>query len=330
MSHFLVTAEIGSGGTAKVYRAVDERLGRPVALKVLSPDAASRCGCERLVREARSASALNHPNIVTIYEIGSADGLDFIAMELVEGLPLRLAIPPDGAVLGQAVGWGLQIAEALVCAHGHGIVHRDLKPANLMITPGGQVKILDFGLARRMTAAGACSPDSTEALTIQGSLLGTPRYMSPEQAQGRPVDARSDLFSLGCILYETLTGHPPFRGDNLAQILAALLRDEPEPLARVRPDLPLEMGRIVSKALEKDLAYRYQHAADLATDLRRLRRETLAGTVRRPPARPLHRRPWLAGAAGVTGLSLLIGACTLRGSGRPLRARLRLSGRASR
>lgn len=297
LSHYEVLEKIGEGGMGVVYRARDVRLDRPVAIKILPAgfvqDAERKW---RFEREARTASALNHPHIVTIYDIGEADGVDFIAMEYVKGRPLDARIPPGGLPLETALDWAVQAAEALAAAHEAGIVHRDLKPGNIFVSDSGQVKVLDFGLAKLVeTATPPPPPGSSELATAtglpatpatgvspqtrRGVIIGTPAYMSPEQAQGKPVDARSDVFSFGAVLYEMLGARRPFEGDSELTTLAAILRDVPRPLRSIRRDVPKSLERIVSRCLEKKPEDRYSSAAELAGDLR-AQRGPAAGTSR--------------------------------------------------
>jgi serine/threonine protein kinase/Tol biopolymer transport system component len=285
LGHFRVTEAIGAGGMGVVYKATDLRLRRTVALKVLPPELAldpARRG--RLLAEARAASALNHPNIVTVHEIDSADATDFIAMEYLDGRPLDRLIGAEGLPVAEALAYAAQIAAALTAAHARGVVHRDLKPANVIVTPQGQVKVVDFGLAKLLPGAPLDSEaptDTAAARTAEGSLAGTVAYMSPEQAQGRPIDERSDLFSLGVILFEMVTGRRPFQGDSLAALLSSILRDEPPPVRTLRPGLPPELEAVLAKALAKKIERRYASAAELASDLERLRRA--AATAARVP-----------------------------------------------
>src|SRR5690348_10059338 len=251
-----------------VYRAKDLKLGRDVALKFLPEDLTrDLAAVERFEREARLAAAINHPNICTVYEVGEFNGSPFLAMELLEGETLKHHIKSKPVPLDTLLDWTIQIAEGLDAAHARGIVHRDMKPANLFITNTGQAKILDFGLAklrsrRKTPVAGASDYTLTAVLTDPGGTLGTPAYMSPEQARGDQLDARSDLFSLGVVLYEMATGKLPFKGNSAATIIAAVLRDSPQPAVQLNPELPPELGRIITKALEKDPDTRYQTAAD--------------------------------------------------------------------
>src|SRR5882672_4759682 len=248
-----ILAPLGAGGMGEVYRARDTRLGRDVALKVL-PDAVARDPdrLARFEREARTVAGLNHPNIVVLHSIEQEDGVRFITMELVEGERLDRYVVPKGLPLSRVLELSIPLAEALVAAHEKGVVHRDLKPANVMVTREGRVKVLDFGLAK--VAGGgplAQSVTLTATLSSDGQMIGTVPYMAPEQIRGQSVDARSDLFSLGIILYELAAGRRPFGGATSADVCSSILRDAPEPLTRVRADLPDGLERVVSRCLEK-------------------------------------------------------------------------------
>ena len=275
-----VVETLGAGGMGEVYRALDRRLGRSVALKVLPSQVAQDDDrTRRFIGEARAASALNHPNVAVIYDVGESDGISFIAMELVEGLTLAERIAGAPIAGPDIVAIALQMVDALEAAHAQGITHRDIKPANLMLTSRGQVKVLDFGLAKEAAPSVARDGATVAAQTATGIVMGTIDYMSPEQARGEPVDQRSDLFSVGVVLYQMSTSRLPFAGSSVAETVGHLLHAQPEAITDPNRNVPAELDRIVRKCLEKDVERRYQSARDLLVDLRNLKRDSDANAV---------------------------------------------------
>jgi serine/threonine protein kinase len=277
-----IIEKIGKGGMDEVYRARDTRLDRDVALKILPEDAADPDRLKRFEREAKAVAALKHPNIVTIHSVDEIDGRSFLTMELVDGMTLSALIPSGGLPLERFFELAIPLSEALVAAHTKGITHRDLKPSNVMVDADGTLKVLDFGLAKLLA-----EPDSSEDDTVvgqdsvagEGRVLGTVYYMSPEQAEAKPLDQRSDIFSLGVVLYEMATGKRPFRGDTPISTISSILKETPAPVTDVRDNLPRHLARMVNRCLEKNPDKRFQTARDVANELEGLQKEVESGDI---------------------------------------------------
>jgi serine/threonine protein kinase len=304
ISHYSILEKLGEGGMGVVYKARDTHLDRLVAVKVLRAEkVADPERKQRFVKEAKAASSLNHPNIITIYDIGQAEGVDFISMECVNGKTLDQLIPRRGMRLNEALKCAVQIADALARAHSAGIVHRDLKPGNIMVNEHGLVKVLDFGLAKLTEATPTGEDDTTRTMrptTEEGKIVGTVAYMSPEQAEGKKVDARSDIFSFGSVLYEMVTGEKAFQGDTKASTLAAILKDNPRPASKLVDGLPREVERLISRCLRKEFNQRSQHMDDVKIALQELKEESdsgVLGTAGAAGPNPRRRLHWVLSAA---------------------------------
>jgi len=310
LGHYEILALIGSGGMGEVYRALDQRLGRSVALKVLPVEAAGDEGRRaRFEREARAVAALRHPGIVTVHSIEEAGGVLFLTMELVDGKSLEDLLSRTGLPIDKLLKIAIPLADAVSAAHEHGITHRDLKPANIMVDAGGRVRILDFGLAKLRDGSplGDRDTETNRSLTGEGRIVGTVSYMSPEQAEGGPIDHRSDLFSLGVVFYRLSTGERPFTGDSVVSVLSSILKDTPKPVTDLNPRLPREFGRIVRRCLAKDPEHRYQTAKDLRNDLEELARDVASGEASAmTPVRRASPLTWGMWGAGLFVLAALL------------------------
>ena len=315
LGHYKILDKLGAGGMGDVYLAEDTDLGRKVAIKMLPAELSSDPNhLGRLKREAQVLAALDHPNIVTIHAVDKIDGVPVLAMELVEGKTLSDLIPEDGVSLRRFFELAIPLTKALGAAHEKGVVHRDLKPRNIMVSDEDVLKVLDFGLAK-MQSTGEKSVDSiatTEALTVEGHVLGTMPYMAPEQVQGHEVDQRSDIFSLGIILYELATGHRPFRGANSADLVSSILRDEPDPIDELKREMPHHLARIIRQCLEKDPDKRLESAKDVRIQLQDLEREIttqkreIAPEPPAPPPEPTRWPVWLM--AAVAAIAIVVAA----------------------
>ena len=322
ISHYAITAKLGEGGMGIVYKARDTHLDRFVAIKVLPAErVADPERKRRFVQEAKTASALNHPNIITIYEIASENDQDFLVMEYVPGKTLDQLIPRHGFRLNEVLKYSIQMADALAKAHAAGIIHRDLKPGNLMVTEAGLVKVLDFGLAK-LTEVSESEEGATQTLqpkTEEGAIVGTISYMSPEQAEGKKLDVRSDIFSFGAVLYEMVSGQKAFQGDSKMSTLAAILNKNPKPVIEINPAVPRELDRIITRCLRKDPNRRIQTMVDLKVTFEELKEESDSGTLdgTHPAVRPA-RRPWLWAAAVMAVVAIAVAGWLFRGGPRKL------------
>jgi len=298
ISHYEILEKLGAGGMGDIYKAHDNKLNRTVAIKVLAVANSEGTGRRRFIQEAQAASALNHPNIITIHDIVSQDDNEFMVMEYVAGKTLADVIPPEGMTIRNTLRCAVQIADALQAAHAAGIIHRDLKPGNVMVTDAGRVKVLDFGLAKftgRDSGVGLDDATVTNVdaapLTVKGSIIGTVSYMSPEQAQGKTVDQRTDIFSFGVVLYEMVTGQRAFQADSAITTITAILRDEARPIAEIAKDVPAELEQIIGRALRKNPDDRWQSMAEVQAALENLKQRSDSGTLTMTPPPPSAPRP---------------------------------------
>ena len=320
LSHYRILERLGEGGMGEVYLAEDTRLDRKVALKVLPPELAESAERRaRFEREAKAVAALNHPNIVTVYSVEQSDGLHFITMELVRGKTLTALLPREGFALDRFFALAIPLADAVAAAHQEGITHRDLKPDNVMVTGEGRVKVLDFGLAKpaKGFVGNAVSGLPTQAKTAEGVIVGTLAYMSPEQAEGKSVDARSDIFSLGILLYEMATGVRPFRGESATAVLSAIIKDTPVSVTELRPSIPRDLVKIIRRCLSKEPARRFQSALDLRNELEECKSEVDSGEdVARPVTiSPWVSRRWFLATVGALAAAVGVTSFFLRGDG---------------
>jgi serine/threonine-protein kinase len=314
LSHFKIVDKLGEGGMGEVWLAEDQRLGRKVALKILPPARAeSEDRLRRFEDEARAASALNHPGIAHIYDVGEADGIHFIAMEHVDGESLDQRIAGSAMTTTEILDIGSRLADALAAAHGQGVTHRDIKPPNLMLTGGGRLKVLDFGLAKLRPALGEGGGEATtQTITQPGVVMGTVQYMSPEQALGKDADHRSDIFSTGVVLYQMATGRLPFKGSTPTETITEIVRSEPQPVSELSPVTPPELDRIIRKCMEKDPARRYQSARELVVDLSNLKRDTESGVTATVATRKSPSRSAFIGVAVAAALMVAVGFLLIR------------------
>src|SRR5687768_5683329 len=305
--HYELLDKIGEGGMGEVYRARDTRLSRHVAVKLLPAEVTE--DPERVLRfrqEARAASALNHPHIVAVFDTGQVDSTHFIVMELIDGRRPTVWVAQEKPDLGRVLEFITQVADALAAAHEAGLIHRDVKPANLLISPQGYAKVLDFGLAKLTEDSPSADATQTQSMTKPGVVIGTLAYMSPEQAQGRPLDARTDIFSLGAVLYELVTGRRPHDGSTPIDLMHSIVHSNPRSAREAAPSTPPELEWILDKALAKDLRERYQTMSEFAADLRKLRRRLASGGVRPEILPARRRREWLYAAGGAMAAAAIV------------------------
>ena len=314
LSHYEILEKLGEGGMGVVYKARDTRLNRLVALKVLPPEKLTNADRKRrFLQEAQSASALNHPNIVTIHEIASDRNADFLVMEFIPGKTLDLLIAHKSLRPSDTLKYAIQIADALTAAHHAGIIHRDLKPSNIIVSDHGVAKVLDFGLAKLVDAS-SLPDDETRTVrqapanqTAEGSIIGTAAYMSPEQAEGKPVDSRSDIFSFGALLYEMVTGVRAFQGESGMSTLGAVIHKEPRPIQELTPNTPIDLAKLIQRCLRKDPERRFHHMVDVKVALADLKEESESGASRQAPPPAGNRRWFGVGVAALLLASIAVG-----------------------